>query len=380
MTSFMDRYGARLIANGYPIIPDPARHQEARLPSRWRLARLSGLDPARRARHHRARAGAVARAGPTPASASSAAPSPPVDIDIADDAELAHRIEQLARERLGDTPALRIGRRAQAAAGLPHRGAVQGHQAASAGGALPRPAVRRLCDSSRHRPPVRVAGREAWPISILRSLPAIDEATGAGVSRRGHRAAAGAAQARMASSMRRSPRRPCPAGHAGGGARGARLHPERRSRLRQLGAHRHGAQGRHRRRPARTCSPPGRRSRPRTIPPSPPRPGPASSPSASAPARSITTPSSADGSPIRHWCSMARRRATPVHPAAGLLAKVQSDPDAPMPPRLSSCCRRSLRSIASMACSASWSSISSRPQYVPSHGSRWARRLRCWAR
>ena len=32
-----------------------------------------------------------------------------VDIDIADDAELALRIEQLARERLGDTPAVRIG-------------------------------------------------------------------------------------------------------------------------------------------------------------------------------------------------------------------------------------------------------------------------------
>lgn len=33
-----------------------------------------------------------------------------VDIDIAQDAELALRIEQLARKRLGDTPALRIGR------------------------------------------------------------------------------------------------------------------------------------------------------------------------------------------------------------------------------------------------------------------------------
>ena len=33
-----------------------------------------------------------------------------VDIDIVEDADLALRIEQLARERLGDTPALRIGR------------------------------------------------------------------------------------------------------------------------------------------------------------------------------------------------------------------------------------------------------------------------------
>jgi len=33
-----------------------------------------------------------------------------VDIDIAEDGELALRIEQLAREHLGDTPALRIGR------------------------------------------------------------------------------------------------------------------------------------------------------------------------------------------------------------------------------------------------------------------------------
>src|SRR5262245_66038600 len=31
-------------------------------------------------------------------------------MDIADDRGLAHRIERLARERLGDTPSLRIGR------------------------------------------------------------------------------------------------------------------------------------------------------------------------------------------------------------------------------------------------------------------------------
>ena len=69
-----------------------------------------------------------------------------------------------------------------------------------------------------------------------------------------------------------------------------------------------------------------------------------------------------------------------VHPAAGLLAKVQSDPDAPMPARPQLVLPPQPRSTVSMACSASWSSISWRPQYVPSHGSRWARRSRCWAR
>ena len=107
--SFMDRFGARLIANGYPIIPiqpgtkkpgchrgggwrdypDWTRHA-ARATTELELAQWRGWPDA-----------GIGIVGGAVAA---------VDIDIADDAELAHRIERLARERLGDTPALRIGR------------------------------------------------------------------------------------------------------------------------------------------------------------------------------------------------------------------------------------------------------------------------------
>jgi DNA repair protein RadD len=56
-------------------------------------------------------------------------------------------------EKPGKPPSLS----AQAPAGLSHLGAVQGRQAPPAGGALPRSTVRRLRNSSRHRPPVRLA-------------------------------------------------------------------------------------------------------------------------------------------------------------------------------------------------------------------------------
>ena len=106
---FMDRFGARLIANGYPIIPiqpgtkkpgchrgggwrdypDWTRHA-TRATTELELAQWRGWPDA-----------GIGIVGGAVAA---------VDIDIADDAELAHRIERLARERLGDTPALRIGR------------------------------------------------------------------------------------------------------------------------------------------------------------------------------------------------------------------------------------------------------------------------------
>jgi Uncharacterised protein family UPF0547 len=56
-------------------------------------------------------------------------------------------------EKPGKPPSLS----AQAPAGLSHLGAVQGRQAPPAGGALPRSTVRRPRNSSRHRPPVRLA-------------------------------------------------------------------------------------------------------------------------------------------------------------------------------------------------------------------------------
>jgi hypothetical protein len=106
--SFMDRFGARLVLNGYPIIPiqpgtkkpgchrgggwrdypDSNRHA-ARATTDLELAQWRGWPDA-----------GIGIVGGAVAG---------VDIDIADDAELAHRIERLARERLGDTPALRIG-------------------------------------------------------------------------------------------------------------------------------------------------------------------------------------------------------------------------------------------------------------------------------
>lgn len=107
-SSFMDRFGARLVLNGYSIIPiqpgtkkpgchrgggwrdypDWTRHA-TRATTELELAQWRGWPDA----------GIGIVGGPVAA----------VDIDIADDAALAHRIEQLAREQLGDTPALRIG-------------------------------------------------------------------------------------------------------------------------------------------------------------------------------------------------------------------------------------------------------------------------------
>ncbi len=109
VASFMARFGARLVANGYPILPiqpgtkKPGCHRgggwrdypawtrhAARATTDLELQLWSGWPDA-----------GVGIVGGTVAA---------VDIDIANDAELALRIEQLVRERLGDTPALRIGR------------------------------------------------------------------------------------------------------------------------------------------------------------------------------------------------------------------------------------------------------------------------------
>lgn len=105
----MARFGGRLVANGYPIIPIQPGTKK---PGRYRSGEWCDYPAWTR---HAARAttdlelqlwsgwpdAGVGIVGGTVAA---------VDIDIADDAELALRIEQLARERLGDTPALRIGR------------------------------------------------------------------------------------------------------------------------------------------------------------------------------------------------------------------------------------------------------------------------------
>ncbi len=108
-TSFMARFGARLVTNGYAILPiGPGTKKPGR------FQRGAWADYPEWNRH--------AERGTTEVEVATWASWPDcgigivggavaaVDIDIAEDAELALQIERLARERLGDTPALRIGR------------------------------------------------------------------------------------------------------------------------------------------------------------------------------------------------------------------------------------------------------------------------------
>jgi len=105
----MARFGTRLMANGYPIIPiqpgtkKPGCHRGGGwrdYPAWTRHAARATTDLELQLWSGWPDAGVGIVCGTVAA----------VDIDIADNAELALRIEQLARERLGDTPALRIGR------------------------------------------------------------------------------------------------------------------------------------------------------------------------------------------------------------------------------------------------------------------------------
>jgi len=107
--SFMARYGARLVANGYSILPIqpgtkkpgqfrhgawadyPAWTRHAERPTTELEVSIWSTWPA---------AGVGIAGGRVAA----------VDIDITDDPDLALDLERLCRSRLGDTPALRIGR------------------------------------------------------------------------------------------------------------------------------------------------------------------------------------------------------------------------------------------------------------------------------
>jgi hypothetical protein len=108
-TSFMARFGARLVTNGYAILPiGPGTKKPGR------FQRGTWTDYPEWNRH--------AERGTTEVEVATWASWPDcgigivggavaaVDIDIKDDADLALQIERLALERLGDTPALRIGR------------------------------------------------------------------------------------------------------------------------------------------------------------------------------------------------------------------------------------------------------------------------------
>ena len=106
--SFMARHGARLVDNGYAVIPimpgtkKPGQFRQGQ----WRD--YPGLDPAcqRATTEHEIE---VWSAWPEAAVAIACGTVVGIDIDIAADADVALELERLARAQLGDTPALRIG-------------------------------------------------------------------------------------------------------------------------------------------------------------------------------------------------------------------------------------------------------------------------------
>lgn len=108
-TSYMARFGARLVTNGYAILPigpgtkKPGRFQRgawAEYPEWNRHAERPTTEVEVTAWSAWPDCGIGIVGGAVAA----------VDIDIVEDPDLALRVEQLARNRLGDTPALRIGR------------------------------------------------------------------------------------------------------------------------------------------------------------------------------------------------------------------------------------------------------------------------------
>jgi hypothetical protein len=106
--SFMERFGPRLVANGYPVLPIMPGTKK---PGRWRGGAWSDYPDwtrhaARSTTEHELDAW---RSWPDAGVGVACGPVVAIDIDITDPG-LALEIERLARARLGDTPALRIGR------------------------------------------------------------------------------------------------------------------------------------------------------------------------------------------------------------------------------------------------------------------------------
>jgi len=108
-TSWMARVGARLVTNGYAILPIAPGTKKP-----GQFARAAWHDYAQWNRHaSRATTElevATWSSWPDCGVGIVGGAVAALDIDIADDGDLALRIERLARERLGDTPALRIGK------------------------------------------------------------------------------------------------------------------------------------------------------------------------------------------------------------------------------------------------------------------------------
>ncbi|WP_375697547.1 DUF3987 domain-containing protein [Pseudophaeobacter sp. TrK17] len=108
-TSYMARFGARLVTNGYGILPiGPGTKKPGQ------FKRGAWADYPEWNRHTERPTTEVEvttwSAWPECGVGLVGGAVAAVDIDVVEDAELALRIEQLARERLGDTPALRIGK------------------------------------------------------------------------------------------------------------------------------------------------------------------------------------------------------------------------------------------------------------------------------
>ncbi len=108
-TSWMARTGARLVSNGYAILPIAPRTKKP-----GQFARGTWHDYPQWNRHaSRATTEfevATWSTWPNCGVGIVGGAVAALDIDVAEDGELALRIERLARERLGDTPALRIGK------------------------------------------------------------------------------------------------------------------------------------------------------------------------------------------------------------------------------------------------------------------------------
>jgi hypothetical protein len=107
-TSFMAELGARLVDNGYAVLPImPGTKKPGRLVSgAWRDYPGWTKHCSRPTTEHEL---AIWSQWPEAGIGIAGGIVAAVDIDIADGA-LAVRIETLARERLGETPAVRIGR------------------------------------------------------------------------------------------------------------------------------------------------------------------------------------------------------------------------------------------------------------------------------
>lgn len=108
-TSWMARVGARLVTNGYAILPIAPGTKKP-----GQFARAAWHDYPQWNRHaSRATTEfevATWSSWPDCGVGIVGGAVVAIDIDIAEDGDLALRMEQLARERLGDTPALRIGK------------------------------------------------------------------------------------------------------------------------------------------------------------------------------------------------------------------------------------------------------------------------------